>query len=909
MISLKSLQVASQDAQETILKSRGYCLWVTWPGEVNPVLEQTLEDYGGLKVRYAENQALWFFFTIDAFLAAAKLEVWAKFNALAVCIQIFEGELEASTGEHYIVHLNEALWLQSIAMPSQFDVYALVDKMPQDNALSGINLVPVGAPAGFAAGNWRQPQVDQRLPYKSTMGWYAVIKPVGNEADNAFQVGWREFYSKVDDILQRNKIRFTIHETYMMMPLDSLRQLKQWCHDFLLLVQRSKEDEADGKYWPCVMGITERKKLSFNNELPRQIPLDWDQLMPDFPHMVLRDAVLLGPGFNIHEVRFAYGQHSPDSWCNVSLKDKDEEASGMLPNLSPASMVYGDNDYCFYCGHRSHRTQECPSKLLDAPTPKIWSSVAAYDLATLKKGIGEINSIIESNPEEGLNHLFAASDLPGTLTQAIYSIDATVQMRSIPTFWKLRGKQYPKATEALTPEDDSPIWGVLSTLHGRELDTVDKELQNLQVRFPRDYRVFSLHGFVAMERGEFAKAEEYWRQAHLMSHPGVMQSWHLFLIARLAEYQGDYYDAIFKYDRVLENTSSWLEAEYRKIVCYVKSGFSGRAVPMIYPLITKDSNFFNWLLLDPELERGYTNILHALSVYWRETGSKVQEEAAVLQNLAKELHNWFTEDNEFLVGMTKQINHLLGLAEMQNFVPYQTVIQGRDRLDRDFQLKIVSDIKNYKQTFNKFLQRLNHIRDEAAWFPFPKMLADFNRNYNSSAANLNWVAHNNMHVSEVFKRAQELAEREELRLDKLEKRMKFLRIVRDGTLFSLIVLKKFMWMELAGLALILLVFPLIIYYGNKAGLTWVYDVFTEQQWTIQKGSIIVISVLSITIASIWTVLRFESIREKVFSKAKVQADARTASRAKQIEKYQKNLKAQRKALVTKRELEAKKQKQ
>lgn len=903
MISLKSLQVKSQDDLEPILKSRGYCLWISWVGnEVNSVLEHTLEDYGGLKVRYAENQAMWFFFSIDAFLAAAKLEVWAKFNALAVCIQIFEGELEASPDEHYLINLPEALWQQNIEPPSKFDVYVLMDDLPQDNALSGISLAPARVPAGFAPGPWHTPQVDQRLPYKSTLNWYAVLKPVGNVKDNNFQVGWREFYSKVDDILQRNKIRFTIHDSYLMMQIDSLRQFRQWCRDFLALVERSKADEEDGKYWPCVMGVVDRKKLSFNNDLPQQIPLDWDQLMPDYPHMILRDAVLLGPDFQIHEVRFAYGQHDPTSWSNVSLRAKDETSKGMLPNLSPGSMVYGENEYCFYCGHRSHRTQDCPSKLLETPMPKIWNSVAAYDLATMKKGINEIDSMVKSSGHDALYRLFDSNDLPGILTLAIYSINSTVQMRSIPTFWKLRGKQYPKATEDLTPEDDSPIWGVLRTLSGRDLVTVDKEMQNLQIRFPRDYRVFSLHGFVAMERGDYAKADEYWRQAHLLSHPGVMQSWHLFLIARLAEYQGNFYDAIAKYDRVLENTSTWLEAEYRKIVCYVKSGFSGRAVPMIYPLITRDPNFFNWLLLDPELERGYTNILYTLSAYWRETGLQVHEQSAALQNLAKELHNWFTEDNEFLVNTTKQINHLLSLAELQNFVPYQAVIQGRDRLDRDFQIKIVNEVKGYKRTFNSFLERLSKIRDEAAWFPFPKMLADFNRNYNSCAANLNWVAHNNMHVAEVFKKAQELAEREEHRLDKLEKRMRFLRIVRDGTLFALIVFKKFMWMELAGLAMVLLIFPLLVYYGTEAGLTWVYDLFTEQQWAIQKGAIIIISILSLTIASVWTVLRFEPIREKVFTKAQEQADARAAVRAKQIERYQKNLKARRKAVETKKQI-------
>lgn len=906
MISLKNLQVTAKNTlEEPILKSRGYCLWISWSGAVNTVLEQTLEDYGGIKVHYTENQSLWFFFSIDAFLAAAKLEVWAKFNAMPVCIQILHGELEAFADEHYLINLPDKLWQQSIEMPTKFTVYVLGGELPADNSLSGISLVPAATPAGFAQGEWFSPKIDQRLPYKSTQSWYAVLKPVGNETDHAFQVGWREFYSKIDDILQRNKIRFTIADTYLMMPLDSLRQLKQWCKDFLTLLANSKENEEEGKYWPCVMGIANRKGLSFNNDLPKQLGLDWSQLMPDFPHLLLRDAVLLGQDFQIHEVRFSYGKNSPDSWCTISLKDKEHEGR-LLPNLSPAGLVYGNHDYCFYCGHKSHATVDCPSKLIEDPTPQIWNSIAAYDFSAMKKGIGEISEMLDGKKVEALYQLFSSDDLPGTLTKAIYSIGSTVQLRSVPIFWKVRGTHYPSALNEIVPEDDSPVWGVLRSFNSRDLASLDKELLNFQIRFPRDYRVFSLHAFIAMELGDLSRAEEYWRQAYLLSHPGVMQAWHLFLIARLAEYKGDYYDAIAKYGKVLDSTPSWHEAQYRKIVCYVKSGFSGRATPMIYPLLMQKPYFFNWMLLDPELERGYNSILFTLSVYWENISSQVQEELAALQGISKELHNWFTDENEFLLNTSQKIDKIISMAQVQNFVTYTAVIQGRVSLEKEFQQEINREIKEYKQRFDSYVERLKHIRDEAAWFPFPKMLADFNRNYNSCAASLNWVAHNNMHVAEVFKRAQELAEREEARLGKLESRMRFLRIVRDGTLFSLIMIKKFMWMELVGLALVLLVFPLTIYYGNKAGLTWLYDVFIEEQWTIQKGAIIVISILSLTIACIWTVVGFERIREKVFTKAKAEAEARMAVYAKEIEKHQKNLKARRRIAKTQKQMDVKK---
>ncbi|MDL2285258.1 tetratricopeptide repeat protein [Desulfovibrio sp. OttesenSCG-928-F07] len=895
MTALKNLQVAKPEIGEVILESSGYCLWISWSGKVNPVIEQTLSDYGGIKTRSEETQALWFFFTLDVFLAAAKLEVWAKFNQLAANIQIFEANILCGNGGKYDLKFSDALWNQNVELPAKFEVYILGDIMPQDKALAGITPRSVSTRAGFAAGEWFQPQLDQRLPFKSTLGWYAVLKPVGNPSDRAFQSGWRDFYVKIEDVLHRNKLRFTLYENYLMMPLESLRQFKQWCRDYLNLIAKYKNPETEGKHWPCVLAIADRKGLHFNNDLPVEMGLDWAQLMPDFPHLFLRDAVLLGDEFTVHDVRFAKGERTPTTWCNISLAGEDENDLETLPNLSPASLVYGEHTYCFYCGQRSHASRDCPSRRITDHAPDIWTNMASFDIASMKESVAEIERNLKANPES-LHDMLGGSDAVSTVLKAIFSVTGNIQQRSIPIFWRLRGKTYPKTLDDLTAQDDSPVWNMLATYHDRDLLVVDKELQNLEVRYPRDYRIVSLHGFVAMERGDYAKADECWRKAHLLSHPGLMQAWHLFLVARLAEYQGKYADAILKYEKVTEATPGWREVEYRKLVCYIKSGFTDKAIPMIGPLVTMEPKFFNWMLLDPELERGYTAILRTLTLYWADSAVQVQQEKQGLANLSNELHNWFMPDNDFLVEMTKRIDHYRQLADINNFVPYQLVILGRQRLERDFQAKIMNEIKTYKDVFSRYLARLITIRDEAAWFPFPKLLADFNRNYNKSATNLTWVTHNNMHVSEVFKKAQELIVEEEERIVHLEKRLHLLRIVRDGTLFSLIVAKKFLWMELAGLALVLVVFPLVVYYGDKAGLSWVYDVFTEQQWTIQKGALIVISLASLTIASFWTVLRFESIREKLFSKAKQKAASREAEKQKRFAEHQQ-------ALLRKRQLD------
>jgi tetratricopeptide (TPR) repeat protein len=502
----------------------------------------------------------------------------------------------------------------------------------------------------------------------------------------------------------------------------------------------------------------------------------------------------------------------------------------------------------------------------------------------MREGVLEINQRVQDKPE-AIGALLEANDTVGAMTKGIFGICASLQMRSVPVFWKVRGKIYPQALSDLKHEDDSPLWSFRqNNTPGRDLNVLNKDMQTFQVRFPRDFKVFSLHGFIAMERGDFAEAKNYWETAHILSHPGIMQAWHFLLLGRLAEYQGDYHGAMSFYDKMLETTPTWLEGKYRKLICLIKSGFISRAELYILELLDADAKFFNWLLLDPEIERGTTQVLGILSSQWKNISQRMLEEKASLGTLQQELESWFTPEHEFMLQSVSRIAKLFELSAVRNFVPYTMMVKGRLALEKDMQSRINVDSKNFKTRFQNFILRLAEIRDEAAWFPFPRVLGEFNKNYNACAANLNWVLKNNMRSPDIFHKAQEISEREEDRIKTLEKRLKFLRIIRDGTLFGLIAMRKFLWIEVIGLAIILAIFPLLIYYGQKVGLNWISRVFIEEQWSIQKGAIIVISMVAIVISGLLTILRFEAIREKTFAKAKAEEAQRSAERAKQMDK-------------------------
>lgn len=883
MVDTALLQSLNKPINPPLVQADGYALLWAYEGDVQPFVQQTLEDYGGIRSLYSEGQEIWFFFSTDVVLAAAKLYVWSQFNPLPGVVQVFRASLAVSDHLTFQLMCDASIWKQKFEISDRFHLYVNAGVFGGTAPLPGITLKKVDIPAGFAPGGWFGLNADQRLPYKPGLGWFCVLHPVGSRQDKRFQSSWREFYSRLESILQRNQLRYTLHDNFLLIPFDTLRQMKTWCKDYLNLVDKLKDDpESIGFYWPCVQAIVNKRGYSFNTDLPAQTGLDWDNLMPDYPHMALRDGLLLGPRFRVHELKIGGEGNKLDMLCNVSLHYEDQPA-GSLPNLSSSALFHGKNQYCFYCGQRSHASRECPSKKMDKSDSAVWRSIAMHGYNELKSAMDELGNAYDGSMDS-LNTLLGGSGLGHDVLQGIFSINETVQLRGVRAFWRVRSSDYPQALLKPGLEDSSPVWDILHSMYMKDSATLSQELHDVQVRFPTDYRVFSLLGFLSMEQGDLDAAEQAWDQAYLLSNLSLIQAWHLFLKARLAEYRGQYLAAIAQYAKIQEQFPAWIEAVYRIFVCRVKSGFIGQARSMIADIVRRDPHYFNKMLFDPELERGTVQVLGALFSLWNAMSATMEEEQNNLDSLKSDLHEWFVPENSFLIEAEKRLDTLRERSEIDNFVPCMSVITGRAAFERDMQARITKDGHAIKQRFNSFLMRLAAIRDEAAWFPFPKLLSDFNRDYNRCAANINWVIRGNMRVPEVFRKAQEFADKEDERISNMEKRLKLLRVIRDGTLFSLVVIKKFLWMEIVGLALILAIFPLLLYYGDRSNFFFFSDSLSDaDQWELQKSAIFSVTMAALFIAGLWSALRFERIREKTFAKAKAMEVKNAQERARNME--------------------------
>jgi hypothetical protein len=112
-----------------------------------------------------------------------------------------------------------------------------------------------------------------------------------------------------------------------------------------------------------------------------------------------------------------------------------------------------------------------------------------------------------------------------------------------------------------------------------------------------------------------------------------------------------------------------------------------------------------------------------------------------------------------------------------------------------------------------------------------------------------------------------------------------------------------MWFEIVGLGLSLALVPVIIYLAEASGSVWAKELLIDQRWALQKGLIIVLSLLAFTAALLRNALMFERRKRKFFEKQREKEPERVAKQAKKARARREKRRA--KAAAAKRKASAK----
>jgi hypothetical protein len=272
-------------------------------------------------------------------------------------------------------------------------------------------------------------------------------------------------------------------------------------------------------------------------------------------------------------------------------------------------------------------------------------------------------------------------------------------------------------------------------------------------------------------------------------------------------------------------------------------------------------------MVDPELERGRLQVLGNLWRIWKAAQEEVKAHLETLSALSGSLRAHFLDGEPYLEEMETKLQGLGRLGKVGNYVSFKRLEAGVAALGEEFQKKVDAEIKAMGQNQGRQFEELKEVQREAAWFPFPALLREFNRDFNFCAARLNWMRTAAMSEAENFHKAREYQPLVDEHIRTLRTRLITLRIVRDSTFFVMLLGRNFLWMEVLGLGLSLVLVPLFVYLFQRSGQGWVADMMEQQKWQLQKGLVVILSIAAMALASIKTALTFDAKKRKLFKLA------------------------------------------
>jgi uncharacterized membrane protein (DUF485 family) len=195
------------------------------------------------------------------------------------------------------------------------------------------------------------------------------------------------------------------------------------------------------------------------------------------------------------------------------------------------------------------------------------------------------------------------------------------------------------------------------------------------------------------------------------------------------------------------------------------------------------------------------------------------------------------------------------------------LITGVARLTDEIEKRVDYEIRVINKKVEIYFERLKEIQGEASWFPFPKLLTDFNKDFNYCAEKINWIKSQHLKVAETFRKTQKYLDEIDDRLQKLKSRLVTLRVVRDSTLFVMLLGRTFIWLEVIFLGLALLCVPLLAYYAKSMGSNFIIDIIIQQKWEFQKGLIIIMSILALALSAFRAAVVFDKRKKELFEPA------------------------------------------
>lgn len=676
------------------------------------------------------------------------------------------------------------------------------------------------------------------------------LRPVWKLWDQAFGGVWDDLLKARDTIYrERIKSKEVLNDkSVIIVPqhVESVISLSMAVNAFL---RKKLGTLSAGLPIQIIADIGPYEKVMKNQQA--SVPPFWETLHPGYLYISEQAFSLIQnktkiPGNPIHRL---YGDHS---FYQIAL-DNESPSKGRKHFLYQKALVQGNLQPCFYCGDRKHKPIKCPSKNIPENTDLL--DVLGYFSIDALNNIFYQQFMVEGGDGEAQHTIKLLTGEPlGLAAGGFFELKRVFQLSFFRTFWNTTREEWNKIRKNHNQSEGGLIWLAQDSLRVSELTKAESMVASAINRYPLDYRVYVVGGFLSIDKNDLSGAEHYFHEAFSTARTNVQKMYALLLLSRLYWITGNETKAHDKIRRALSLNIDSVDATYLDIIFKFMQGKERFACQRLSKLIQEDRTFYVASLIDPDLAPFSDAIGETLGVLLDRTRKEAQSAVKDADNeyglskialgksanndiqlLRAEIDQLIGKDSYF--GYLDVINHCNAIISTcrNSTIHRKREIWGiihdlNKRLERNIGFidayPYKGMVESYRQQLLQARDRINHVQNIGPALSQEQLIACHSLNDE---------------LTEEWNKLESCLGRLSL-LQKLCKGA--LRFLRWSGVFMAIV-----WF------LDLFLFPLILYYLN-AFLSG-FDISTiPNVWFYQKNFLIVGSLIGMSISVIITIRSF-----------------------------------------------------
>jgi len=263
-------------------------------------------------------------------------------------------------------------------------------------------------------------------------------------------------------------------------------------------------------------------------------------------------------------------------------------------------LIKGDENPCYYCGARDHKTAVCPGKQI-TDTPGSIRKLGYLSSDEINKLF--FNYLTSENREQaGENPLKKRNEKIPWVSEILFELKCIFHPVLFIKIWDSGDEEWIEIEKGTySGKKGGTVWLALDCLRMSNPERANELLNKAKGENFRDYKVYCAMGFLKIEENDLRHAQELLQKAFDFAKTRPQKILVQFLLFRLYELLDESIKRDRAIDEILSLAPQCHEAKYLRVKQNFNKGLESKAVTGLVKLIEEQGNYFTHFMIDPEL--------------------------------------------------------------------------------------------------------------------------------------------------------------------------------------------------------------------------------------------------------------------------------------------------------------------